>query len=113
MPRLGFEPTIAVFERAKTVHASDRAATVVGFSAVYLFTYLLTELSPSRGAINLAATRELPNISWNPRVQYRIHKNPPLVPILSPINPSHTILSILILSTHIRLVFLDLGTSWR
>jgi hypothetical protein len=30
MPRVGFEPTIPAFERAKTVHASDRAATVMG-----------------------------------------------------------------------------------
>jgi hypothetical protein len=30
MPRLGFEPTIPVFERAKRVHALDRAATVIG-----------------------------------------------------------------------------------
>jgi hypothetical protein len=30
MPRLGFEPTIAVIERAKTVHALDRAVTVIG-----------------------------------------------------------------------------------
>jgi hypothetical protein len=30
MPRVEFEPTIPVFERAKTVHALDRAATVVG-----------------------------------------------------------------------------------
>jgi hypothetical protein len=30
MPRMGFEPTIPVFERAKTVHALDRAATVFG-----------------------------------------------------------------------------------
>jgi hypothetical protein len=30
MPRVGFEPTIPVFERAKTVHASDRVATVIG-----------------------------------------------------------------------------------
>jgi hypothetical protein len=29
MPRMGFEPTISVFERAKTVHALDRAATVI------------------------------------------------------------------------------------
>jgi hypothetical protein len=29
MPRMGFEPTISVFERAKTVHDSDRAATVI------------------------------------------------------------------------------------
>jgi hypothetical protein len=31
MPRVGFEPTIRVlFERAKTVHALDRAAAVIG-----------------------------------------------------------------------------------
>jgi hypothetical protein len=30
MPRVGFEPTITVFERAKTVHALDRAVTVIG-----------------------------------------------------------------------------------
>jgi hypothetical protein len=30
MPQVGFEPTIAVFERAKTVHALDRGATVIG-----------------------------------------------------------------------------------
>jgi hypothetical protein len=30
MPRVGFEPKIPVFERAKTVHASDRADTVIG-----------------------------------------------------------------------------------
>jgi hypothetical protein len=28
MPRVGVEPTVPVMERAKTVHASDRAATV-------------------------------------------------------------------------------------
>jgi hypothetical protein len=30
MPRVGFEPTIPVFERAKTVHALERAATGSG-----------------------------------------------------------------------------------
>jgi hypothetical protein len=30
MPQVGFEPMIPVFERAKTVHALDRAATVIG-----------------------------------------------------------------------------------
>jgi hypothetical protein len=30
MPQEGFEPTIPVFEWAKTVRASDRAATVIG-----------------------------------------------------------------------------------
>jgi hypothetical protein len=31
MPRVGFEPTIPGFERAKTVHALDCAATVIGY----------------------------------------------------------------------------------
>jgi hypothetical protein len=30
MPRVGFESTTPVFERAKTVHVLDRAATVIG-----------------------------------------------------------------------------------
>jgi hypothetical protein len=30
MSKVGFEPTISVFERTKTVHALDRAATVIG-----------------------------------------------------------------------------------
>jgi hypothetical protein len=35
MPRVGFQPMIPVFERAKTVHALDRAATVIGRIVVY------------------------------------------------------------------------------
>jgi hypothetical protein len=30
MPRMRFQPTIPVFERGKTAHALDRAATVIG-----------------------------------------------------------------------------------
>jgi hypothetical protein len=30
MPGVGSEPTIPMFERTKTVHALDRAATVIG-----------------------------------------------------------------------------------
>jgi hypothetical protein len=33
MPRLGFEPTILVFECVQTVHALDRAATVISTDA--------------------------------------------------------------------------------
>jgi hypothetical protein len=34
MPQVRFEPTIPVFERAKTVHALDRAATVIGHLSI-------------------------------------------------------------------------------
>jgi hypothetical protein len=36
MPLLGFEPTIPAFEKAKTVHALDRAATANGLSLIYI-----------------------------------------------------------------------------
>jgi hypothetical protein len=36
MPRVGFELTIPVFERAKTVDALDRATTVIGITLLYL-----------------------------------------------------------------------------
>jgi CMP-2-keto-3-deoxyoctulosonic acid synthetase len=36
MPRVGFETTISVFERPKTLHALDRKTTAIGFSRVII-----------------------------------------------------------------------------
>jgi hypothetical protein len=36
MPRVGSELTIPVFERKKTFHALDLAATVIGINSNYL-----------------------------------------------------------------------------
>jgi hypothetical protein len=45
MSLVGFEPTIPAFERAKTVHALDRAATVISFRhGVTEFKYVIVAL---------------------------------------------------------------------
>jgi hypothetical protein len=53
MPQMEFEPTILAFERAKTVHALDRVATVTGFTLLEInfnislrSTHLFYQLSP-------------------------------------------------------------------
>jgi hypothetical protein len=40
MPRVGFEPTIPVFERAKTIHALDRAVTDIGCGFAWVWVIL-------------------------------------------------------------------------
>lgn len=74
---------------------------------VYTHVYILansTEQSPWK------ASQGPPHISWDPKVHYRVLRCPPLVPMLSQLNPVHNLLpislsSMLILSSTYAWVF--------
>jgi hypothetical protein len=65
------------------------------------------DLDLSWEAANCAATQDISKVVWISKVHYRVHKSPPLMPILNQINLVHTtpsyLIAILILSNHLCL----------
>ena len=73
---------------------------------------------PAWEANRFSASHEIPRILWNLKVHYRVDKCPPHVHVLSHINPVHaphptSWISILILSSHLRLVSSEWSLSLR
>jgi hypothetical protein len=63
MPRVGFEPTIPAFERAKTVHALDGAATTTDIQFDKCSSHLRLRL-PSSLSLLRVPTTILPSLDW-------------------------------------------------
>jgi hypothetical protein len=84
---------VEIRKKSLTSHAFLRV-TVSGGGVIFI--YLLTDPEPFFGRLpNCAATQELSDILWNLKVYYRVRNSPPLVPVLSQIDPVHTTLSCL------------------
>ena len=58
----------------------------------YLLTYS-TEQTPSWKDNRFSVSQEIPRTLWNPKVHCRTHKCSPCVPILSQLDPVHTLAS--------------------
>jgi hypothetical protein len=89
--------------RMSTLHHAHHLTRTCWYQLLHLLAYSM-EQSPSWEANRFVASQEIPCILLNPKVHYHIHNCPPPVPILSKPNPVHTLTSILILSSHLRLV---------
>jgi len=62
------------------------------------------EQSPPLEDNRFSASQEIPYLLWHPKFHYRIHKYPPLVPILRQIDPLHA-LTFQFLGIHLNIIF--------
>jgi hypothetical protein len=73
MPRVGFEPTVSAFARAKTVHALDRSSLVTGnyvIRAIYFTINTALMETEGRTSFNFLASWKQSCIRQNKRPHY-------------------------------------------
>jgi len=74
------------------------------------------EQRPSWEANRFSASQEIPRILWNPKVHLPTHKRPPPLPILSQLDPVHTLTSYYLM-IHLNIILPSMpwsrGLEWR
>jgi hypothetical protein len=96
------------------------SAILYHFSAVVWFVFqahIVLYLLTSWNRVLFDSPSWANRILWNPKVCYRVHKSPPVVPILNQINPFHPLQPIylkriLIISSHLRLGLTSCHLPW-
>jgi hypothetical protein len=69
MPPVGFESTIPVFQQANTVHALDRAASVIGLTVSIVGINLFVFLTEAKSALYEAGNEFLRPVQVDVRLQ--------------------------------------------
>jgi hypothetical protein len=70
-PQVEFEPTIPVFQLAKTVHAVDRAATAIGGPNMYC--YIIKRRR--RMSIDISTRLHKDSKDWNTKLIYTVQQD--------------------------------------
>ena len=87
-----FDPRFFCRSECSYTNLAVRVSFVINTYCVHTLTFC-TEHSPSWEASRFSAGQEIPSILWNPKVYYHVYKYSPPVPVLSQIDPVHTLTS--------------------
>jgi hypothetical protein len=70
-------------------------------------------MSSSSEADSSSDSQNILHSIWNPKAHYRVHKSPPLLPILNQINPLHALTTIYFFKIRFNIIFIYTSRSFK